>query len=112
MPRTPSAATRWRAVIDDFQQSGLKHAEFCARRGLSLHTFRKYLYGSRPIAPARARTGFLPIAPPAAPIDVDGPVPEPDALVLVLDGGRRIAVGPGFDAATLRRLVAAVEARA
>ena len=111
MPRTPSAATRWRAVIDDFQQSGLKHAEFCARRGLSLHTFRKYLYGSRPIAPARARTTFLPITPPATPIDVDGHDPAPDPLVLILDGGRRLAVAPGFDAATLHRLIAAVEAR-
>ena len=26
MPRTPSAATRWRAVIDDFHQAGLKQA--------------------------------------------------------------------------------------
>ncbi len=58
MPRMPSAATRWRTVIDDFQQSGLKHAEFCRRRGLSLHTFRKYLYGSRPIAPARRERRF------------------------------------------------------
>jgi hypothetical protein len=73
MPRKPSAATRWRAVIDDFLQSGLKHVDFCARRGLSLHTFRRYLYGSRAVAPARARAEFLPITPPAAPIDVDGP---------------------------------------
>jgi hypothetical protein len=48
MPRTPSAAGRWRAVLDDFHQAGLKQTEFCRRRGLSLHTFRKYLYGSQP----------------------------------------------------------------
>jgi hypothetical protein len=108
MPRTPSAATRWRAVIDDFHRSGLKHAELCARRGLPLHTFREHLYGSRPAA---ASTKFLPSTPPAAPIDVDGPGVAPDPLVLVLDVGRRIAVGSGFDAAILRRLIAAVEAR-
>jgi hypothetical protein len=50
MSRTPTAAVRWRAVIDDFHRSGLKQAEFCRRRGLSLHTFRKYLYGSPPAA--------------------------------------------------------------
>src|SRR5262249_40274998 len=49
MPRTPSAATRWRAVIDDFHQAGVKQAEFCRSRGLSLHTFRKYLYVDRDV---------------------------------------------------------------
>jgi hypothetical protein len=111
MSRTPSAATRWRTVIDDFHRSGLRHVEFCARRGLSLHTFRKHLYGSRAVADAAAPTRFLPITPRVAPIDADGPGPAPDPIVLILDGRRRIAVAPGFDAET-RHLVDAVEARA
>jgi hypothetical protein len=58
MSRTPSAATRWRAVIDDFHRSGLEHAEFYAHRGLSLHTFRNHVHGSQTAtAPAR----FFPV---------------------------------------------------
>ena len=61
MPRTPSAATRWQAVIDDFHQAGLKQTEFCRRRGLSLHTFRKYLYGSQPTTAVTPHAKFLPL---------------------------------------------------
>ncbi len=103
MPRTPSAATRWRAVIDDFHQAGLKQAEFCRRRGLSLHTFRKYLYGSQPMTAVAPPAKFLPLIPPA-----ELPEPErsdPDPIVLILPRGRRVAIAPGFDADTLGRLL-------
>jgi hypothetical protein len=110
MARTPSAATRWRPIVDEFRRSGLKPAEFCRRRGLSLHTFRKYLYGSPipaiEITPAR----FLPVGGPVA--NPPAVAAAPDALVLILDGRRRLAVAPGFDPATLRRLLDALEVRA
>jgi hypothetical protein len=111
MPSKVAAATRSRAVIDDFHQSGLKRAEFCRRRGLSLHTCRKYLYGSQSATPEAAPTRFLPVPHPADPPAEGHTGPTPDALILILDGGRRLAVAPGFDAATLRRLLDALEAR-
>jgi hypothetical protein len=101
MPRTPSAATRWRAVLDDFRQAGLNQAEFCRRRGLSLHTFRKYLYGSQPATAAAPPATFLPLTTLAE-------IPEPersDPIVLILPRSRRVAIAPGFDADTLGRLL-------
>jgi len=102
MPRTPSAATRWRAVIDDFHQAGLKQAEFCRRRGLSLHTFRKYLYGSQ-LATAAPPTKFLPLT---TLVEISEPErSDPDHIVLLLPRGRRVAITPGFDADTLGRVL-------
>jgi hypothetical protein len=104
MPRMPSsAATRWRAVIDDFHQAGLKQAEFCRRRGLSLHSFRKYLYGSQPATAATPPAKFLPLTTLA---EIAQPEQSDlDPIVLILPCGRRVAVGPGFDADTLGRLL-------
>lgn len=110
MSLATSAASRWRPIIDEFRQSGLKQAEFCRRRGLSLHTFRKYFYGSRSVANPAPVVEFLPVTSPATPAsDLRR---DPDHLVLVLADGRRVAVAPGFDAQTLRRLVEAIEALA
>jgi hypothetical protein len=108
MPRTPTAAERWRGVIDDFRRSGLEQAEFCRRRGVSLHTFRKYLYGSR-LSPEAVSppAKFLPVAMPT--VDVETERPAADPIVLILPRGRRVAVGPGFDAQTLRRLLDALD---
>ena len=50
MPNSTSAASRWQAVIEEYRQSGLTQAESCRQRDLSLQTFLKYLYGSRPVA--------------------------------------------------------------
>src|SRR2546423_90274 len=38
-PRPPLERTP-----NDFRRSGLTHAEFCQRRGISIHSFRKRLY--------------------------------------------------------------------
>jgi hypothetical protein len=103
MPPKAPAAVRWRGVLDEFQQSGLKQAEFCRRRGLSLHTFRKYLYGSQPAIAAAPSAKFLPLATPAEIAQPERPGPDP--IVLILPRGRRVAVAPGFDAETLGRLL-------
>src|SRR3954451_23075378 len=103
MPRTPSAASRWRAVIDDFHQAGLKQTEFCRRRGLSLHTFRKYLYGSPPATAVTPHAKFLPLTTLAETSEPERS--DPDPIVLILPRGRRVAVAPGFDADTLGRLL-------
>ena len=105
---------RWLALINDFRRSGLTHAEFCRRREISLHTFRKRLYGQKALAPALepkpaplAPTRFLPVT--LKPDGEPAPVPPADPLALILPGGRRIAVGKGFDPDTLRRLIQAIE---
>jgi hypothetical protein len=112
MPQRYADPIPWRQVFDDQRQSGLTQAEFCRRLGLSLHVFRKRLYAPSPapaVAPSPAdRTRLVPVTLVADPI---APVSSPavDPLVLILDGRRRIAVAPGFDADALRRLIEAIE---
>ena len=89
--------------------------EFCERRGLSIHTFRKRLYAGRASEAAR-QDEPLPLVhtSPFLPVNV---LPDPSpafgatqpALELVLRNGRRIAVAPGFDPETLRRLLTVAE---
>jgi hypothetical protein len=109
---TPS----WPQLLAQWRLSGLTQAEFCARRGLSLPSFRYHLYKPRrrsgspgPIAPTDADTTplFLPV--------VCSPASQPDRapsaatpLEVILGDGLRIAVAPGFDPQTLRRLVEAL----
>jgi hypothetical protein len=125
MSPTDTSDSTWQAIIEDFRRSGLTQAEFCSRRGLSLHSFRKRLYG-RPgptLAPLSAQAP--PVADPISPVlpsflpvtlVTESPaaaLPEtpPDPIVLILDARRRIAVAPGFDADTLRLLIQVIEAR-
>lgn len=115
MPHRYADPIPWRQVFDDQRRSGLTQAEFCRRLGLSLHAFRKHLYAPSP-APAAApaapspadRTRLVPVTLVGDPVAPDSS-PTADPLVLILDGRRRIAIAPGFDAATLRRLVEAIE---
>jgi hypothetical protein len=116
MPRGHILDLRWNALLNDFRRSGLTHAEFCQRRGISLHSFRKRLYQAatpKP-APANPRSSegaahFLPVTILPDPIPATTAARPP--LELLLGNGRRIAVAPGFDPQTLRQLIATVEER-
>src|SRR4051794_28929972 len=117
MPRGHILDTRWDALLNDFRRSGLTHAEFCRRRGLSIHAFRKHLYRTpapKPTHPEQSATASL--APPFLPVTIT-PDPAPTGvrsrqpLELILPRGHRIAVAPGFDPATLRQLIDTVEER-
>jgi hypothetical protein len=107
----------WPRLLAQWRLSGLTQAEFCARRGLSLPTFRYHLYKPRPRSgspgpiaptdPAETTPLFLPV--------VCSSSSQPDrarsaaaSLEIILDDGLRIAVAPGFDPQTLRRLVDAL----
>ena len=108
MPRGHILDLRWNALLNDFRRSGLTQAEFCKRRGISIHSFRKRLY--------RVPT---PKPTPANPLSADGTAPHflpvtsasREPLELLLNNGRRIAVAPGFDPQTLRQLITVVEER-
>jgi hypothetical protein len=115
MPRTQVVDIRWNAILNDFRRSGLTQAEFCRRRDISLHSFRKRLYPPRPSqadcsdvrTTAPADPHFLPVT--ILPDPSPSTSARPSHLELVLTDGRRIAVAPGFDADTLRRLLAVLE---
>jgi hypothetical protein len=93
----------WRRRIHDWQGSGLTIGVFCARRSLSQPSFyawRRELQrrdAEQPaFVPIRLRTDDL-------------PAPDGKTLEVLLGSGRRIRVAPGFDAATLRQLLAVLE---
>ena len=95
-----------RQLVSAFQASGLGARTFCQRHGLALSTLRRNLKRQRE-AQGPPETGVRLVAvkvkatpEPAAPLA---------ALEVVLAGGRRIGVGPGFDERTLGRLVRALE---
>src|SRR3954470_3072634 len=95
--------TRWNALLSEFRRSGLTHAEFCRRRGISIHSFRKHLYykptprPARPELPAAASVApqFLPVTILDHPASTRVTAQQP--LELILPHGPRIAVAPGFD---------------
>jgi hypothetical protein len=93
----------------EYKQSGQGRKEFCAAHGLSVHTldaWRRRIAGSRQeivpveIVEDRAAQRCLKRAESMAPSG---------QFRVVLVAGLRIEVEPGFDAAELRRLIAALD---
>jgi hypothetical protein len=117
VPRSRTVDLCWKSLLNEFRRSGLTQAEFCRRRRISLHSFRKHLYQPRPSRPtssddrpaAAADHHFLPVT--ILPDPTPSITASPSHLELILSNGRRIAVAPGFDPRTLRHLIAVVEGR-
>ena len=115
MPRRRTIDLRWKALLNDFRRSGLTQAEFCRRRQISLHSFRKQLYQPHPSQTASSNDHpaaaadhhFLPVT--ILPDPIPSITDSPPHLELILPNGRRIAVAADFDPQTLRRLIAVVE---
>ena len=100
--RDSRKAQQWRRWIQQQQESGLSVRAFCARHDLAEASF----YGwRREIQRRDAAVGaFMPVSV----------VAEEQAIFaccfeVVLVGGRKLRVAPGFDAATLRQLLAVLE---
>ena len=106
----------WRDVFLRWQRSGQTIRAFCDNRGLSEGSFHAW---RRTIAERDRQAASLPIVDRAAdhlpafvPVRVTGtPTASSSilALELVLGQGRVIRVPPGFDADTLRTLLAVLE---
>jgi transposase len=95
---------QWRRRIDQWRTSGLSVPAFCARHGLSTASF----YSWRRVLERRAaeQPAFAPVQIIADPVPV-----RASALEVVLADGRAVRVAPGFDATTLRQLLAVLEGR-
>src|SRR4051794_39112706 len=122
MARRSLQAVDWVSLCREWRDSGLTQPDFCRLRGVPLHTFRRRLY--RP-ADGPDVDATRPAAPPAGdrapaflavrvvgddrPSPASGPLPTPGAVEVILGGGRRIVIPPGFDAGTLLRVIAALE---
>jgi hypothetical protein len=95
---------QWRRRINDWRASGLSVRDFCARHGLATASF----YNWRRALERRVAEGpaFVPVQ-----VVADAVPAQASALEVVLVDGRTVRVAPGFDAATLRQLLAVLEGR-
>jgi transposase len=114
MPQPSPNDLRWTALVNDFRRSGLTQADFCRRRNIPLASFRYHFYKPRPKPVSRydrSPTGsdhrFLPVT--ILPDPTPSATSSQSHLELILSNRRRIAVTPGFDPQTLRRLIAVSE---
>lgn len=93
-------------LVAEFEASGLSRAVFCRDRGLSLSTLARYRRRQPQQASAEAGGAKRWLA-----VEVVGPTVGGDVsgLAVLLASGRRIEIGRGFDAGTLRQVVLALE---
>jgi hypothetical protein len=111
----PSRHRRSRAEVAElvaaFAGSGLNRSEYCREHGLSLSSLKRYSkrmgdagrgWSDRSACTAPA-VSLIPVEVVDRPAAPEG---SQTALFVELACGRRIGVGAGFDAATLRRLIA------
>ena len=87
----------------EYEASGLGRQEFCDQRGVPLNTLARYVARFR-----RGKSASLG-TPRWLAVEVAARDGDTGELALVLDGGRRIEIGRGFDPDTLRSLVAVLE---
>ena len=104
---------QWRQLVEGWPQSGLTQAQYCEHHNISvasLYRWRQILRRppseSRP-APAAGRAGA---AVRLLPVELLGELvqsarPAGHALSLVFADGVRLEIAPGFDDATLQRVV-------
>lgn len=106
-PRDLGKELQWRHHIDEQQSSGLSVRAFCSRRGLAEHNFyqwRKLLNERDHEARSSSPTPLF------VPVEV-ADVSATSRIEIVLAGGQRVNVSPGFDVATFAQVVAVLEGR-
>lgn len=104
-PRDPRKEQQWRQRLARWQRSQLSVTAFCQREGLDPRRF--YRWRSRLAARDSQQPTWLPVEVLAEPGGMaDG------TLEVVLTAGPRVRVPRGFDAVTLRQLLAVLAGEA
>jgi transposase-like protein len=103
---------QWRQLVEGFSGSGLTQACYCERHGISVTSFHRWRaqFRQAPVAnPRQAEASARRSAPVRLlPVQLLGEavaVGAEHALTLVFASGVHVQVNPGFDAATLARVV-------
>jgi transposase len=105
--RSSSKEQFWRRMMRLWRSSGLSVRAFCEEQGFSQPSF--YVWRRRLAECDAAAAPFVAVrvaAEPQAPSKADG---SAGAVELVLNDGRRLRVGPGFDGSTFKRLLTLLE---
>ena len=107
----------WRDMVARFEQSGLKVGAFCDQAGIKadrFYTWRRKLRERdeemAAIAPDRSAAGSR-IAAFASVHVVGASWASHCCIEIIVGNGKRVAVAPGFDRATLLQVLAVVEGR-
>jgi hypothetical protein len=87
----------------EYEASGLTREAFCQQRDVPLKTLCRYVTRYR-----RESAGIMQ-SPRFVQVEVTAPASLSSPLTVLLPGGRRIEVSRGFDAGTLRQLIAALD---
>ena len=100
--------TERREIVSEYRHSGLSQRAFCQQWGIGPSTLRNWCRrvneDEQAAEPSSARTRFLPVRTDAEESGISA-----SGIRLVARHGLRIEVHRDFDAATLQRLLAAVE---
>ena len=105
--RRSSKERFWRRLVRQWRSSGLSIRDFCAERQVSEPNFYAW---RRTIAERDAPAArFVPVQVVPDEKAVAAAAGSSSGLELVLAGCRVLRIGPGFDAATLQRLLALLE---
>lgn len=102
--RDPHKERCWRRLVRQWRASGLSVRAFCQRHDVTEANFYAWRRSLAKRDEERPTFAAVQVVPEAR--DTRTPLPSSAALELRLDGGRVIAIPAGFDAETLRRLLA------
>ncbi len=97
----------WRTTLRRWRGSGLSVRAYCEQHELAEPTFYAWRRSIQEQDAAAVR--FVPVQVVPEPRSQAPADDSAGALELVVVGGRRLRIGPGFDAPTLRRLLALLE---
>lgn len=108
-----TAAGYWRGHVGAWRASGQSRRDYCAAHGLSRKTFDWWAWrldraDREAGGPDEPQPRFLPVAIAGAPAAAMAPAVSAAAeerIEIALLDGVRVRVGPGFDAAALRRVL-------
>jgi hypothetical protein len=95
-------------LVDEFQASRLSRTAFCRSRGLALSTLQRHLR-ARCLGSESRSPGCRFVAVSLASVTEAKSKAEEKGLEVLLPGGSRIGVRPGFDPGTLRELITTLE---
>ena len=105
-------AQQWARLVEGYAASGQSQRRFCAEHGVgqsSLRYWKRRLEQGASSADAQAATGVRLVA---VKVLDDAPALADSGLVVVSPQGIRVQIARGFDAATLSRVLATLEAAA
>lgn len=121
MARVRRSTAEKAALIDQWRKSGLSLPAFCAPRGVNPKTMSGWIHkpayraaidrarteAAAAQVPDQAKPVFLPVEIANA----QARTPGRAGVAVVIGPGRRVVVAQGFDAETLRRVLAVLEGR-